>query len=314
MSVVTSQPPPFGVLKREKHIETLFSSLRGPRRGSLEPQGGLDPLGSGNKISENNDIGLGPSIISGPGLQSAQPKSVGSKEQSQLGIKMYCSGQGASRATPPLPWVQEEMEVNEQESPWVLKLIRTEGPVPLGLQLLRNVDQLHVIAKAEPQDTSCLCLHLCGPARSCCINLYDQNGQEVLHFVRPPRVDACCLGCCLMEIRAFAPNNELIGTVKQRWSMFTPVLEVCDADGKGLMKIQGPCCPSRCYVDQSFQVISTIGSNVAVIWKKWHGFNEVRNMDHEYFGMDVPANMGVNAKALLLAATFLLSHMFFEMS
>lgn len=34
------------------------------------------------------------------------------------------------------------------------------------------------------------------------------------------------------------------------------------------------------------QVDSNIGERVGTIWKKWPGFNEERNMDHEYFGLD----------------------------
>ncbi|KAG6931963.1 phospholipid scramblase 2-like, partial [Chelydra serpentina] len=61
-------------------------------------------------------------------------------------------------------------------------------------------------------------------------------------------------------------------------------------------------------------VTSRAGSPVAVIWKRWPGFNEDRNMDHEFFGVDISANLGAEDTALLLAAAFLLNFMFFEMS
>lgn len=90
--------------------------------------------------------------------------------------------------------------------------------------------------------------------------------------------------------------------------MFTPLLEVCDADGASAVRIQGSCCPCRCFSNQSFkvfiqrnkellqiprllpssypQVVSDIGEEVGRVWKKWPGFNEEQNMDHEYFGLD----------------------------
>lgn len=34
------------------------------------------------------------------------------------------------------------------------------------------------------------------------------------------------------------------------------------------------------------QIISDIGEEVGMVWKKWPGFNEEQNMDHEYFGLN----------------------------
>lgn len=97
--------------------------------------------------------------------------------------------------------------------------------------------------------------------------------------------------------------------------MFTPLLEVCDAEGVSTARIQGSCCPSRCLSNQQFQVEilkqpkiksvflhvcfiqcvwlviihqidSNIGENMGTIWKKWPGFNDHHNMDHEYFGLE----------------------------
>lgn len=34
------------------------------------------------------------------------------------------------------------------------------------------------------------------------------------------------------------------------------------------------------------QIVSNIGEEVGTVWKKWPGFNEEQNMDHEYFGLD----------------------------
>lgn len=65
-------------------------------------------------------------------------------------------------------------------------------------------------------ESSCVCLQCCGPARSCSLQGFDQQGHQVFYFDRPLRMDACCLGCCLMEISAYTGQKQLIGTVCQR--------------------------------------------------------------------------------------------------
>uniref|UniRef100_A0A7N6FFM5 Phospholipid scramblase n=1 Tax=Anabas testudineus TaxID=64144 RepID=A0A7N6FFM5_ANATE len=199
-----------------------------------------------------------------------------------------------------------DWEPEEQVEEW-----RPGGPAGSDFRsMLETVSQIHVAARPELQgikymllsqtgldvsllsESSCVCLQCCGPARACTLRGFDCQGRQVFYFERPLRVDACCLGCCLMEIKAFTPQKHLIGTVCQRWSMFTPLLDVCDAEGTSTLRIQGPCCPSS-------KINSDSASKIGTIWKKWPGFNDEQNMDHEYFGMD-------DTKLLLLAANFLL--------
>ncbi|KAK1878773.1 Phospholipid scramblase 2 [Dissostichus eleginoides] len=217
---------------------------------------------------------------------------------------------------------------------------RTQTPPDCESDGQLSVSQIHITARPELQgpqcvprriysistrghrsqlfvaveESSCVCLQCCGPARACSLRGFDCQGRQVFYFERPLRVDACCLGCCLMEMRAYTPHKQLIGTVFQRWSMFTPLLEVCDSEGASTIRIQGSCCPSRCFSNQQFQIVSNIGEKMGSIWKKWPGFNDDYNMDHEYFGLEVPLGMESHSKLMLLAATFLLNYMFFEMS
>ncbi|KAJ1087360.1 hypothetical protein NDU88_000536, partial [Pleurodeles waltl] len=90
------------------------------------------------------------------------------------------------------------------------------------------------------------------------------------------------------------------------WSLFSPLLEVCDSEGGRVMNIHGCWSATRCYADQEFQVTSLAGHSVAVIWKRWPGYNEDCNMDHDFFGLDISAEMSQCDRALLLAAVFLL--------
>uniref|UniRef100_A0A7N6BYX3 Phospholipid scramblase n=1 Tax=Anabas testudineus TaxID=64144 RepID=A0A7N6BYX3_ANATE len=222
-----------------------------------------------------------------------------------------------------------DWEPEEQVEEW-----RPGGPAGSDFRsMLETVSQIHVAARPELQgikymcicvllllsqtgldvsllsESSCVCLQCCGPARACTLRGFDCQGRQVFYFERPLRVDACCLGCCLMEIKAFTPQKHLIGTVCQRWSMFTPLLDVCDAEGTSTLRIQGPCCPCRCLSNQQFQIVSNIGEKIGTIWKKWPGFNDEQNMDHEYFGMD-----GESISGNVLCEMVLIKQMFFFLS
>lgn len=45
------------------------------------------------------------------------------------------------------------------------------------------------------------------------------------------------------------------------------------------------------YVTICVQVTSLEGQIVAIIWKRWPGFNEDYNMDHDFFGLDSKWNI-----------------------
>ncbi|XP_023124690.2 phospholipid scramblase family member 5 isoform X2 [Amphiprion ocellaris] len=296
MSAVTSQPLPLGQLEREKHIQMIFRAFH-------------------NRCA--------------PSCECHQKPPDWEYEEQLLGL------------TP-----ERKMENGYMQPPGKLRSPGVEEQKAEGatgshfMSVLETVSQIHITARPELQgptcvsrriysiatggsrsqlfvaveESSCVCLQCCGPARACSLKGFDCKGRQVFYFERPFRVDACCLGCCLMEMRAYSPHKHLIGTVCQRWSMFTPLLEVCDSEGASTLRIQGSCCPSRCFSNQQFQIVSNIGEKIGTIWKKWPGFNDERNMDHEYFGLEVPLGMESHTKLLLLAATFLLNHMFFEMS
>ncbi|XP_050926023.1 phospholipid scramblase family member 5 isoform X2 [Lates calcarifer] len=294
MSAVTSQPLPFGRLEREKHIQMIFRAFQnhcepsceceshslGPKPDRMPPDWKTDEQLSGRAPEREMENGYmqPPEKVNRPGV-----------EEQNLGGTDFMSvletiSQIHIRARPDLQ--------GPQCVPRRIYSITTGG----------SRSQLFVAV----EESSCVCLQCCGPARACSLKGFDCQGRQVFYFERPLRVDACCLGCCLMEMRAYTPQKHLIGTVCQRWSMFTPLLEACDSEGASTIRIQGSCCPCRCFSNQQFQIVSNIGEKIGTIWKKWPGFNDEHNMDHEYFGLDVPLSMESHIKLLLLAATFLL--------
>ncbi|XP_034558451.1 phospholipid scramblase family member 5 [Notolabrus celidotus] len=306
MSAVTNQPLPYGGLEREKHIQMIFRAfqtrcgpscecdahLTGPKPLQPPPDWESDQqtsaLAPGGKV-ENIFIIQPSGKANIHGVEEQQP---GGVLGSNLMSVLETVSQIHITARPELQ--------GPQCVPRRVYSITTGG----------SRSQLFVAV----EESSCVCLQCCGPARACTLQGFDCQGRQVFYFERPLRVDACCLGCCMMEMRAYAPQTHLIGSVYQRWSMFTPLLEVCDPDGVSSFRIQSSCCPNRCFSNQQFQIVSNVGEKVGTIWKKWLGFNEEHNMDHEYFGLEVPLSMDSHTKLLLLAASFLLNHMFFEMS
>ncbi|XP_010783757.1 phospholipid scramblase family member 5 [Notothenia coriiceps] len=303
MSAVTNQPLPFGQLEREKHIQMIFKAFQKhcgpscechthhprPKRTQTPPDcqsdGQLSGVAPGRMMK--NGFMQQPGKVSLPGVEEP-----GSAAGSHFLSVLETVSQIHITARPELQ--------GPQCVPRRIYSISTGG----------HRSQLFVAV----EESSCVCLQCCGPARPCSLRGFDCQGRQVFYFERPLRVDACCLGCCLMEMRAYTPHKQLMGTVFQRWSMFTPLLEVCDSEGASTIRIQGSCCPSRCFSNQQFQIVSNIGEKMGSIWKKWPGFNDDYNMDHEYFGLEVPLGMESHSKLMLLAATFLLNYMFFEMS
>ncbi|XP_075427095.1 phospholipid scramblase family member 5-like [Ascaphus truei] len=332
MSVIRSQPSPFGHLRREKHIEHLSRvakqemkvcrCLETPHLPQAAPRDNVleSPHRTKERIEEHRQKTL------------CYPKGV-------RVMRKGC-GQVTSAASPSAPasyrGPREEklgMKKSLAAVPELEELASSE------LQVLAGAQQFCITSKTKAQglschpersyiistraakrllvaveDSSCLCLHLCGPARASSLHLCDQTTEEVLRFCRPYRVDVCCLCCCLMVITVFSASSNLIGSVQQRWSLFSPSLVVCDSEGTEIMEISGSWSASRCHTDQEFQVTSRDGRLLAVIWKRWPGFHGDYNMDHDFFGLDISAALSPAEKALLLAATFLLNYMFFEMS
>uniref|UniRef100_UPI0037E7236E phospholipid scramblase 1 n=1 Tax=Semicossyphus pulcher TaxID=241346 RepID=UPI0037E7236E len=299
MSAVTNQPLPFGGLEREKHIQMIFRAIQTRCGPSSEPSPGPKPhqpppdwdeqlsdVAPGRKV-ENIFYMQPPGKVNRPGLEEQQ--------------------RGGSHFMSVLETVSQIHITARPE---------LQGPqcVPRRVYSITTGRGRSSPLFVAVEESSCVCLQCCGPARACSLQGFDCQGRQVFYFERPLRVDACCLGCCLMEIRAYTPQKHLIGTVCQRWSMFTPLLEVCDSEGASSIRVQGSCCPNRCISNQRFQIVSNVGEKIGTIWKKWPGFNEQHNMDHEHFGLEVPLSMESHTKLLLLSATFLLNHMFFEMS
>ncbi|KAE8603591.1 hypothetical protein XENTR_v10014380 [Xenopus tropicalis] len=326
MSAIDTQPTLFGYLKREKHIEPFSGISKVDKKvcrcfKTMHTQQALqqmDDLTNPNRAKSNNTMKV---LRYSKGVRSVGKACNQEDPISSCSVTSIPGSRNMDNHRP-LPVVEELDESASAE-----------------LQILSGAQQFCITSKSKPQglschpersyvistrsskqllvaieDSSCLCLHLCGPARSCSLRLCDYSKEEVLRFCRPYRVDMCCLFCCLMVISVFSSSGNLIGSVQQRWSLFSPSLAVYDAYGRKIMEIKGSWSATRCHTDQEFQVTSLDGQLLAVIWKRWPGFNMDYNMDHDFFGINISASLSPAEIALLLAAAFLLNYMYFEMS
>ncbi|KAF7692613.1 phospholipid scramblase family member 5 [Silurus meridionalis] len=287
MSTIMAQPLPYG-LEREKHVEMFFRAFQHRWRSSPNPQ----------------DLTTTTAPAQGPLYGHLSPTFHAAVLDSNRHKGEQC-------VTETLPAGLAALETVSQLH--ITAIPELQGPRCISHKMYSVATETRQLFLAV-EESSCLCMQCCGPARACSLQGFDQDQQKIFLFERPLRADMCCLGCCLMKMRVYTSQRDLIGTVHQRWSMFTPYFEVCDSSNSPFLRIEGSCCPIRCLSDQEFQVVSMIGERIGTIWKKWPGYNESCNIDHEHFGFNVSDNMDVNTKVLLLAGTFLLNHMFFEMS
>jgi len=163
------------------------------------------------------------------------------------------------------------------------------------------------------EDTDCCTRQCCGPTRPFEMNIMDNQGQEVLHLVRPLRCQSCCFPCCLQELEVHSPPGTIIGYVEQEWSIFYPKFVIKDESGEPIMKLDGPFCGCECCSDVDFVVTSASdGGEIGKISKQWSGLGKEVFTDADNFGISFPLDLDVKVKATLLGATFLIDFMYFE--
>lgn len=117
----------------------------------------------------------------------------------------------------------------------------------------------------------------------------------------------------LKKVEVQAPPGQVVGYVKQAWSILKPKYLIQDASEQTVLKIEGPCCTCNICGDVEFQVYSADGETpVGQIRKQWSGIAKEMFTDADNFGITFPMDLDVNVKATLLGAVFLIDFMFFE--
>jgi hypothetical protein len=130
---------------------------------------------------------------------------------------------------------------------------------------------------------------------------------------RPLKCSDCFCPCCLQEIEIQTPSGIPIDYIIQTWHPCLPNFTVQNEKRKDIRKISGPCMECRCCKDSDFE-IKSLDEEVVVgkISKHWSEFVREAFTDADNLGIQIPLDLDVKMKTVMLGACFLFDFMFFE--
>uniref|UniRef100_A0A8B9QTP7 Phospholipid scramblase n=1 Tax=Anas platyrhynchos TaxID=8839 RepID=A0A8B9QTP7_ANAPL len=149
------------------------------------------------------------------------------------------------------------------------------------------------------EENGCFDRNLCSPIRSFTIRIADNSGQEVITVNRPLRCSSCWFPCFLQEVSAPVGYSLIIILLHYIVLLFSNLTSVL-ASGAAF---------EVCIV-HFLNEMSTIGK----ISKYWSGFVNNVFTNTANFGIQVPVDLDVKIKAVMIGACFLIDLMFFENS
>lgn len=158
-----------------------------------------------------------------------------------------------------------------------------------------------------------------GKTRPFKIVVVDFSGRPVLNIERPWSCKYCCLSCCNFcgtagtQVKVTLGDGTYLGQIVQKFNWCTPFLAIEDDAGDRVGDIKGPgcadcccSCPGTCGCDVQFNITLSDGSTCGEITKKFSGFVQEGFTDADNFGVNFPRSLDVRAKAMLMAAVFLI--------
>lgn len=136
-------------------------------------------------------------------------------------------------------------------------------------------------------------------ARPFHIELSDERGQDVMHVHRPWR-------WWFSRLDVLDGNGMPLGSIQQRFAVFSKRFSVLDPSGAELAVLHGPMLRPW-----TFRVL--VGEQeVGQITKQWSGLLREAFTDADTFGVQYGPGMNPQLRALALAATFLIDFLYFE--
>ncbi|XP_061490457.1 phospholipid scramblase family member 5 isoform X2 [Rhineura floridana] len=159
------------------------------------------------------------------------------------------------------------------------------------------------------EENGCFDRNFCSPLRSFTIRITDNTGQEVITVNRPLRCNSCWFPCYLQELEVQSPPGTTVGYVVQKWDPLLPKFTIRNESNEDVLKIIGPCATCGCFGDVDFEVKSLNGMlTIGKISKYWSGFVNNIFTNTANFGIQVPVDLDVKIKAVMIGACFLLNN------
>jgi hypothetical protein len=107
-------------------------------------------------------------------------------------------------------------------------------------------------------------------------------------------------------VQVFDARDEPLGRIRKRWSWVNRRYSVDSATRDEVLEIHGPW-----FRPWTFE-IRRDGGEIGVIRKRWSGALREIFTDADFFGIQLPRELDLGLKAVLLDAVFLLDFMHFE--
>ncbi|XP_058517139.1 phospholipid scramblase 1-like [Ochotona princeps] len=174
-------------------------------------------------------------------------------------------------------------------------------------------NQGHRLYFAE-EKTNWFIQNFCGATRPFTMTIYDNLGQDVITIHKALRCSCCLSRCCLQKLKVEAPPGNKIGYVCQSFHPFLPKFKIKNENKEDIMKIRGPCLISSCVRNLNFNLLS-LDEETAIgnISKQCPAVVKRLLSDTGKFGIQFPFDLDVKIKALVLAASFLINYMYYEL-
>uniref|UniRef100_A0A8C6YI44 Phospholipid scramblase n=1 Tax=Nothoprocta perdicaria TaxID=30464 RepID=A0A8C6YI44_NOTPE len=156
------------------------------------------------------------------------------------------------------------------------------------------------------EENICFDRNFCSPIRSFTIRIADNTGREVITVNRPLRCNSCWFPCFLQEVKVQSPPGTIAGYVVQNWDPFLPKFTIQNESKEDVLKIIGPYATCGCFEDVDFEVSLNEMTTIGKISKYWSGFVNNVFTNTANFGIQVPVDLDVRIKAVMIGACFLI--------
>jgi Zn-finger nucleic acid-binding protein/uncharacterized protein YxjI len=142
-----------------------------------------------------------------------------------------------------------------------------------------------------------------GNCRPADLRFHDEYQNSILSMKKPFRF-------YFHQIEMFEPDGRMIGTIKRRFHWFKTKLDINDAQGNTIIKIDGPWIflPFKDAIFRFLRNDDEIGS----ITKKWKGYMRENFTDSDTFHASFRRTLPMAEKILLFGAAFLIDFVYFE--